>query len=165
MQFRLPRSQFLAFALCACTAGTAFSSPALAEERAPMNKEQTAVLNVIETMTSSFAKADIDGVMDTYEPDAMIMFEPGVGLSDEAAIRQGFTEFASMNPSFTFGEHQVIVAGDIGVHISPWQMKGTTPDGAAMEIGGLSVAVLRKQHDGKWLMVIDNPYGGQHLSN
>lgn len=165
MTFRLPRSQFLALTLFASTLGASLTSPTLAEESTTMNAEQTAVLNVIETMTSSFAQADIDGVMNTYEPNAMVMFEPGLGLSDEDAIRQGFTEFASMNPSFTYGEHQVIVAGDIGVHISPWQMKGTTPDGAAMEIGGLSVAVLRKQPDGKWLMVIDNPYGGQHITN
>lgn len=34
-----------------------------------------------------------------------------------------------------------------------------------METGGLSVAVLRKQPDGKWLLVFDNPFGGQHLAN
>ncbi|MEO3416976.1 DUF4440 domain-containing protein [Roseovarius sp. CAU 1744] len=130
-----------------------------------MTQEETAVLNVIETMTASFAQADIDKVMSTYEPNAVIMFEPGVGLSDEEAIRQGFTEFASLNPSFTYGEHQVVVAGDVGLHISPWKMNGTTPDGNPMELGGLSVAVLRKQPDGKWLMVIDNPYGGQHLTH
>ncbi len=165
MKCRLPRAPFLALALCASTLGPSFSTPVLAEESTAMNAEQSTVLHVIETMTSSFAEADIDGVMNTYEPNAVIMFEPGVGLSDEAAIRQGFTEFASMNPSFTYGEHQVIVAGDIGMHISPWQMKGTTLDGSPMEIGGLSVAVLRKQPDGQWLMVIDNPYGGQHLTN
>ena len=155
----------MALSLFASTLGATFPTPILAEESTAMNAEQTSVLNVIETMTSSFAKADIDGVMNTYEPNAVIMFEPDAGLSDEAAIRQGFTEFATMNPSFTYGEHQVIVAGDIGLHISPWQMKGTTPDGNPMETGGLSVAVLRKQPDGKWLMVIDNPFGGQHLAN
>ena len=41
-------------------------------------------------------------------------------------------------------------------------MKGKTPDGQGIEQSGLSVAILRKQADGEWLMVIDNPHG-QHL--
>ncbi|MFY2822716.1 YybH family protein [Ruegeria sp. MALMAid1280] len=149
----------------ACITLGAFLTPSTAEESKTMTKEETNVLSVIETMTSSFAKADIDAVMNTYEPDAVILFEPGVGTSDEDAVRQSFAQFASMNPSFSYGGHQVVVAGDVGLHISPWQMKGTGPDGNAFETGGLSVAVLRKQPDGKWLMVIDNPYGNLHLDN
>jgi ketosteroid isomerase-like protein len=41
-------------------------------------------------------------------------------------------------------------------------MTGTAPDGTPIRQSGLSVAVLRKQADGKWLMVFDNPFG-QHL--
>lgn len=165
MPTRKAKSKMLAMVLCACTAGASFFTPSIAEESAKMTKEETAVLNVIETMTSSFAKADIHAVMNTYEPDAVILFEPGVGTSDEEAVRQSFAQFASMNPSFSYGGHQVVVAGDVGLHISPWQMEGTGPDGNAFETGGLSVAVLRKQPDGKWLMVIDNPYGNLHLDN
>ncbi len=55
-----------------------------------------------------------------------------------------------------------MVQGDIAVHFAPWTMTGTAPDGTEIKQTGLSVAVLRKQADGNWLMVIDNPHG-QHL--
>jgi ketosteroid isomerase-like protein len=42
-------------------------------------------------------------------------------------------------------------------------MDATLPDGTKIQNGGLSVIVLRKQPDGNWLMVIDNPFGGQSL--
>ena len=41
-------------------------------------------------------------------------------------------------------------------------MRATAPDGTKIQERGLSVAVLRRQPDGQWLMVIDNPHG-QHL--
>jgi ketosteroid isomerase-like protein len=41
-------------------------------------------------------------------------------------------------------------------------MTGKVPDGTDIKQSGLSVVVLRKQADGKWLMVFDNPFG-QHL--
>ena len=43
-------------------------------------------------------------------------------------------------------------------------MTGKTPDGFPIEQSGFSVVVLRKQTDGQWLMVIDNPFG-DHLVN
>jgi ketosteroid isomerase-like protein len=36
-------------------------------------------------------------------------------------------------------------------------MIGKTPDGTDIEQKGLSVAILRKQENGDWLMVLDNP--------
>jgi ketosteroid isomerase-like protein len=38
-------------------------------------------------------------------------------------------------------------------------MKWTAPQSAGGEASALSVAVLRRQPDGGWKMIIDNPYG------
>jgi ketosteroid isomerase-like protein len=43
-------------------------------------------------------------------------------------------------------------------------MTGKSPDGQEIKQSGLSVAVLRRQADGGWKMVIDNPHGGRLLS-
>ncbi len=72
---------------------------------------------------------------------------------------------AAANPKFEFGQNEVIVTGDIAVHSMPWSMTGTAPDGTKVEQGGLSIAVLRRQPDGNWLMVIDNPHGQRLLDN
>ncbi len=48
---------------------------------------------------------------------------------------------------------------DLALHLAPWHMTGVGPDGTAVESHGLSVAVLRRQADGRWLMVLDQPYG------
>ena len=60
--------------------------------------------------------------------------------------------------------HEVIVNGDIAIHIAPWSMTGRTPDGQDLAQSGLSVAVMRRQADGSWRMVIDNPHGGRLLT-
>jgi len=44
-------------------------------------------------------------------------------------------------------------------------MVGTLPDGSKIEQNGLSVATLRKQPDGSWLMIQDNPHGQFRLNN
>ncbi len=129
-----------------------------------MTATETAVLNAIQGMTSAFQAADIGRVMDSYEPGAVVVFEPEAPVSDTETLTAMFTQMASMSPEFTYGGHEVIVAGDTAMHIAPWSMQATLPDGTAMQQSGLSVAVLRRQSDGSWRMVIDNPHGSRLLT-
>lgn len=130
-----------------------------------MNAEQTDVLDLINSMTSAFEAKDFESVMATYEPHVTIMFEPGKATTDKTAIIKAFEEFASVDPRFTYSGHEVIVQGDIALHIAPWAMTGVLPDGQNIEQSGLSVAVARRQEDGSWKMVIDNPHGSRLLQN
>ena len=115
-------------------------------------------------MTSAFHKGDIDGIMQTYEPGAVVVGEPGAPVTGAPALRAMFAGFIAARARFTFQGHEVIQAKDIAVHITPWRMAGVAPDGTPLTASGLSVAVLRRQSDGRWLMVLDNPFGDAILN-
>ena len=129
-----------------------------------MSQDHQAVLNVVEKMTSDFQDNNIEAVMTAYEAEATVLFEPGQPVSDRATLIEMFHGMAALRPEFTYSGHEVIVNGDIAVHFAPWQMTGQMPDGTAIEQDGLSVAILRKQADGSWRMVIDNPHGSRLLA-
>lgn len=141
-------------------------SIAVSKETKIMNEEESNVLGTVEAMTSAFHKKDIDGVLTSYEGGAAIMFEPGTKISDPAVIRQMFEGAFQINPAYSYPQgHEVYVSNDIALHIAPWVMEGTAPDGSNIEQSGLSVAVLRKQKNGMWLLVIDNPHGQRLMKN
>jgi len=119
----------------------------------------------VEHMTRAFEAGDIDGVLATYEAGAVVVGEPGVPTSGGPGLRALFERFVAAKPKFTYGRPEVIVAGTLALHLMPWSMTGSAPDGSRLEDGGLSIAVLRKQPDGHWLMVIDDPYGDHALRN
>lgn len=121
-------------------------------------------ISTVLTMTDAFQEGDITAVLKTYEPGAVVVGEPGKHLQGEAALRQMFAGFVALKPKFTYGGHDVVQAGDIALHIAPWQMVGVDPEGRPVQGQGLSVAVLRKQADGRWLMVIDQPFGDRLLA-
>lgn len=122
------------------------------------------ILSTIDTMTNAFHQGDIDGIMKTYEPGAVVVGEPGVPVSGTPALRAMFASFIAAKAHFTFLGHEVIQADDIALHLTPWRMAGVAPDGTAVAARGLSVAVLRRQPDGGWLMIIDDPYGDALLN-
>jgi ketosteroid isomerase-like protein len=126
--------------------------------------QKAKILSTIDAMTSAFHQGDIDGIMHTYEPGAVVVGEPGTPVSGTPALRAMFAGFIAAKAQFTFLGHEVIQAEDVALHLMPWRMAGVAPDGAAVAASGLSVAVLRRQPDGRWLMVIDDPYGDALLN-
>ncbi len=129
-----------------------------------MTQEEKKVLDAVASMTSSFEKGDINTVMQCYERHATVVFDPGKPVMDANVLKKMFEGMATANPKFEYSGHQVFVSGDIALHIAPWKMSAKTPDGQQIQQSGLSLAVLRKQASGDWLMVIDNPHGQMLLN-
>ncbi|WP_421779635.1 YybH family protein [Kiloniella litopenaei] len=98
------------------------------------------------------------------EPDGVLVGEPGMIARGTPALREAFKQFIAINPKITITGHEVIQADDIAIHSSTWKMSGMAPDGSPIEQSGFSVVVLREQPDGRWLMVIDNPFANHLLS-
>jgi len=150
--------------LAPLVAGLAFSVFSFADTGTPMNAESNKVLATINSMGSNYNARDIDAVMKAYEDSAAVLFEPDKPVFGATAIKVAFQGSLAVNPHFVFGKHEVTITGDIALHLTPWTMTGRTPDNHTINQSGLSVAVLRKQADGQWLMVIDNPHGQTLLS-
>jgi ketosteroid isomerase-like protein len=49
--------------------------------------------------------------------------------------------------------------GDVALLRGEWTLKGTGPDGAAIEMSGKNVEVARRQSDSTWRFAIDHPFG------
>ncbi|MEQ9813911.1 MAG: SgcJ/EcaC family oxidoreductase [Azospirillaceae bacterium] len=124
------------------------------QTHAEESMDQTAILETISAMTTAFAAGDIEGVMATYEPSAVVIAQPGQPVTGDADLRAMFAEFVASGVNFTYDAHEVVVAGDVGLHLMSWTAPG--PNGP---MTALSVAVLRRQPDGSWRMVIDHPFG------
>lgn len=128
-----------------------------------MNNSDKIIL-AVQKMASALEQGKLDEVLSAYEKGASLVVQPGKTASGKN-LREAFTGFISMKPKFHMPRHEVIESGDIALHISTWTMDALDPaTGNPVKQGGLSLAVFRRQPDGHWLMVIDNPYGDALLS-
>lgn len=51
--------------------------------------------------------------------------------------------------------------GDLALVYGDWHLEATTPEGQPVTLAGRSVEVHRRQPDGTWRMIIDEPMGVQ----
>jgi uncharacterized protein (TIGR02246 family) len=115
---------------------------------------------VLEVVAQAINSGDVDAQTAIYEPDAYFNFEPGQSpVTGIQAIREAFTGFLAMKPNITMKLLSCNQAGDIAVVRNAWHMTCTGQDGNPREMTGQSVSVLRRQPDGNWLVLVDNPYG------
>jgi ketosteroid isomerase-like protein len=54
---------------------------------------------------------------------------------------------------------RILQASDLALVITTWSFTGTGPDGKPVKLAARSADVLRRQADGSWRIVIDNPWG------
>jgi uncharacterized protein (TIGR02246 family) len=114
----------------------------------------------VELVSQRISAGDVDGAVALYEPEAAFTPQPGQVVTGAAAIRQALASFTALKPKLAGQVEKVIESGDVALVLNRWTLEGTAPDGAAIEMGGLSADVLRRQSDGSWLVLIDDPWGG-----
>jgi uncharacterized protein (TIGR02246 family) len=114
---------------------------------------------VHQLFAAAFAEASLDALMALYEPNATLAPAPGTWVSGQAAIREALSGFLQQKPEFKMKVGKVIQSGDIALLISSWVMKVKDEKGETVELTGQTTDVVRKQGDGSWKTVIDNPWG------
>jgi uncharacterized protein (TIGR02246 family) len=124
--------------------------------------EHAQIQSTMDTNNAAVAAGNMDAILATYEPNAVLIGQPGMPATGTAALREAFKQFLFLNPKIKIVSQDLIQSSDIALHSYTWKMSGKTPDGNPVEQSGFSIVVLRKQPDGRWLMVIDNPFG-DHL--
>lgn len=120
----------------------------------------TSPAHLMELFAARAARGDADGLLALYEPDAVFQPEFGVALVGRDQIGPASAEFVAMRPRITYtSEPEVLVTGDIALVANHWTMEATAPDGTIVREGGISADVVRRQADGSWLVLIDQPRG------
>ena len=116
-----------------------------------------------EDMGQSFAEAfnsgNVDAVLALYESNAVVVPQPGQLASGTDAIREALKGFLALKGKLALESRYCIRAGDTALTSSKWSLRGTGPDGKPVEMAGKSAEVVRRQKDGRWLYILDHPFG------
>lgn len=127
-----------------------------------MRKESAAMsdpLSVITQLVTAMNVQDLESAMTLFEPGASFVIKPGVVVSGTGGIRQALEGFMALKPTLTIETQQLVQAGDVAQYCARWSLKGIDPTGTHVQLGGRSSSILRQQPDGRWLFVVDNPWG------
>ena len=87
---------------------------------------------------------DVEGVVNLYEPGAVLAFPPGRLVTGRQAIREVYVGFLASRPRLSGTIRPAIRNGDVAIT-------------STVRAGNATVEVARRQPDGTWLWLIDQP--------
>jgi ketosteroid isomerase-like protein len=114
---------------------------------------------VLEAIVSGINSGDLESLMPLYESEAAFATEPGRLAHGAAGVSEALTGFISMNGKLELEVTRVVEVDDLALVIGVWSFDGTGPDGEPVHLEARNADVLRRQTDGTWRFVIDNPWG------
>ncbi len=100
---------------------------------------------------------DIDALMALYEPDCTTVDLEGHTLQGTDNWRAFLLGFLAVVKQLECETRKVLVAGNIALMSSTWRAVLATPDGGVTSGTGTSAEVARRQPDGTWRYLIDDP--------
>jgi enoyl-CoA hydratase len=100
---------------------------------------------------------DLQGLIALYEDGAAFVGPDGTDATGSDAIRDRLEGLLAMAPQITPTSSRAVMAGDVALLSNRWRMTLGPSDGERAELEGASTEVARRQPDGSWRYVIDDP--------
>jgi uncharacterized protein (TIGR02246 family) len=102
---------------------------------------------------------DLDRLLALYDPACSLVQRDGNVATGHAAIREVLGRLVAMQPEYSSKVVKVVKTGDtLAMIYSDWTMSARRP-GQQIEVAGKAIEVVRRQADGTWLIVLDDPFG------
>jgi uncharacterized protein (TIGR02246 family) len=102
---------------------------------------------------------DVHALVELYEPEATLIPQPGSPVTGHAAIREALAQLLALRGQMQLRTTAVIENGGLAVVYGEWSLTGgTDPDGNPVDLEGRSTEAMRRQSDGSWLDVVDDPF-------
>jgi ketosteroid isomerase-like protein len=114
---------------------------------------------VLEAVVEGINTGNFETLMALYEPEAAFATQPGRLAPGLGGIRDALGGFVAMNGKLDLEVSRVLEVGDLALVVGDWSFTGTGPRGEPVKLAAKNADVLRRQSDGSWRFVIDNPWG------
>ena len=114
---------------------------------------------VLDSIVRGINSGDLESLVQLYENEAAFATQPGSLAHGVPGVREALAGFISMNGTLDLEVTRILEVGDLALVIGVWSFDGTGPDGEPVRLEARNADVLRRQPDGTWRFVIDNPWG------
>jgi ketosteroid isomerase-like protein len=114
---------------------------------------------VLDAIVDGINTGNLESLMPLYESEAAFATQPGSLAHGAPGVRDALIGFISMKGKLDLEVTRVLEVDDLALVTGGWSFDGTGPDGDPVRLSASNADVLRRQSDGTWRFVIDNPWG------
>ena len=104
-------------------------------------------------------KGDLEGLISLYEEGATFVGSDRIVHTGLGSIREILAALAEQRPQISMNVFKVVQVGDdLAVLYNDWTVIRKMPEGNPAEITNKAIELVRRQPDGSWRYVFDDPF-------
>jgi uncharacterized protein (TIGR02246 family) len=103
-------------------------------------------------------KGDLKGLLSLYEEECTFVRADRSVHTGLAEVRKILASVAERRPRITMNVFKVVRVGDLAMLYNDWTMTTNASDGSSTEATHKAIELVRRQADGSWRFVLDDPF-------
>jgi ketosteroid isomerase-like protein len=111
----------------------------------------------------SIKMGDVAGVMRCFDTQGVYINRAGEEIRGVQQIELAMKQLCAWRPDINGGKAHVTILDDLAIWLDTWEMTGILPDGAPIAMHGHTTCLLKRNKEGLWLWLVDNPFGAAVL--
>ncbi len=116
--------------------------------------------DVYPALVKAFNAGDIDAIVACYESQACFVLKSGDTARGTVELRKMFQATLSYKPDLKLNVIKIIPAGDdLALVIVKWTSRTVSSSGETKVWAGTATDIVRRQPNGTWKLVLDDPHG------
>ena len=109
---------------------------------------------------------DLKNAMTCFDPEAIYIDKDGDTIIGFTNIEKVVANLCNMRADIKVYEHKNSPVGnDMMYWLDKWTMTATDPHGNTINMKGASANMMRKNADGVWLWLVDNPFAAPFFAD
>jgi uncharacterized protein (TIGR02246 family) len=125
---------------------------------APARRRAETPEQVAALFTEYLETGDLDGLVSLYEPNAHFVAAPGLLLVGTVAIRDALQQMIDSGARIRLEPRNIRRVDDLALVSNTATVTAATPE--AKPVTSTTTEILRRQPDGGWLHILDDPFFG-----
>lgn len=127
----------------------------------PENFDRTHPTGAVHYFRHCILTGNLDGALSCFGKDAIYIERDGEEITGLENIRKPLEHLCNWKPDIQGNKHKLTIVGDLAVWVDKWKLKALAPDGSPIEMDGATTCMMKRNEDGIWLWLVDNPFAGQ----
>lgn len=129
------------------------------------NLDRTNPSDAVKYFRNCILTGDLSGALSCFDKDATYIERDGQEIKGLDNIKKSMEHLCTWKPDIKGSKQRVTIVGDLAVWVDAWTLKAVMPDGKPIEMNGATTCMMKKNENGIWLWLVDNPFAAEVFEN
>ena len=123
--------------------------------------DRTNPAGAVRYFRNCIVSGNLRGALSCFHDDATYIERDGREIKGLENIEKSMEHLCTWKPEIKGSKHRVTIVGDHALWVDKWALKATMPDGNSVEMKGATSCMMKKNNEGIWLWLVDNPFAAE----